>query len=151
MALEPTDDLTDQQISDYCALYRSYPWWHDRTLDDVRKAIEHSDLIVGLVDTEAGNLVAAGRVLTDFVYYGKVYDVIVEESRRGNGIGRVVMDEIVTHPAIDSLDVLVLDCREGLVPFYEDCGFRRHELTASLEDHDEDLIPMKYEFNDGSS
>ncbi len=56
------------------------------------------------------------------------------------------MNELLNHPALESLDVLTLDCREGLVPFYEDCGFKRHELTAQLEDREEDLVPMKYDY-----
>ncbi len=87
MELETVNDLTDEQIKDYCNLYQSYLWWQDRTLEDVRTATENTDVIVGLSDAETGTLVAAGRVFTDFVYYGKIYDVIVKESLRGHSIG----------------------------------------------------------------
>jgi predicted GNAT family N-acyltransferase len=150
MELKVVDSLTNEQIEDYCNLYQSYLWWQDRTLEDVHTAIENSDVIVGLVDAETGTLVAAGRAFTDFVYYGKIYDVIVKESLREQGIGHKLMDELLDHPALESLDVLALDCREGLVPFYEDCGFKRHELTAQLEDREEDLIPMKYDYERGA-
>jgi|GEM_PF-888354 len=146
MELEPVYDLTDGQVEDYCDLFQSYRWWEDRTLDDVRTAIENTDVVVGLVDGDTGTLVAAARAFTDAVYYGKIYDVIVEESLRGDGLGRVLLDELIAHPALDSLDVLILDCREGLIPFYEACGFRRHELTADLDGREEDLVPMTYEF-----
>jgi len=42
-----------------------------------------------------GDLVAAARILTDYTYYAMVFDVIVHAERRG----------------------------EGLIPFYEACGF----------------------------
>jgi predicted GNAT family N-acyltransferase len=145
MKLETVYELTDEQIEDYWNLYQSYLWWQDRTLKDVRTAVENTDVVVGLADSETDELVAAGRVFTDFVYYGKIYDVIVKDSLRGHDIGHELMDKLVSHPGLESLDVLVLDCREGLVPFYEACGFKRHELTAQMEDRQEDLVPMKYE------
>lgn len=109
--------------------------------------IEHTDLLVGLRDTETAHLVAAGRVLTDFVYYAKIYDVIVAEDHRGNGHGRKLMGSIVEHPALDSVSNMTLDCREGLISFYENCGFERHEMEAVLSEEperQEDLIPMVY-------
>ncbi|WP_129114282.1 GNAT family N-acetyltransferase [Halegenticoccus tardaugens] len=151
MQLDAVTDLSDGQIEDYCSLYQSYLWWQDRTLEDVRTAIANTDVVVGLADEDSGELVAAGRAFTDSVYYGKIYDVIVEESLRGRGIGRDLMRELVRHPALESLDVLTLDCREGLIPFYERCGFRRHELTARLEDREEDLVPMKYDYGSGGA
>lgn len=145
MSYKTVYELTDEQIKDYHSLYQTFLWWQDRTLDDVRTAIKQTDVVVGLADPDTDELVAAGRAFTDSVYYGKIYDVIVKESLRGQRLGHELMDALVTHPSLESLDVLELSCREGLVPFYETCGFKRHELTARLDDWEEDLVPMKYE------
>ena len=64
-------------------------------------------------------------------------NVIVADSLRGNGLGRELLEAIVSHPAVADVDVLVLDCREGLVPFYERCGFERHEGFAHRPGGDE--------------
>jgi len=119
-------------------LYQTYGWWEDRQLNDIRRAIEQTDEIIGLRDLEQGMLVASSRVLTDYVYYGKILDTIVAESLRGNGLGKRVMNAITTHPQLQDVDILTLNCREGLVPFYEACGFSVHDMTTERPDGTEE-------------
>ncbi|WP_195156028.1 GNAT family N-acetyltransferase [Halococcus agarilyticus] len=81
----------------------------------------------------------------DFVYYAEVYDVIVAESRRNEGVGERLMEAIVEHPALEAIDVIELLCREGLVPFYETCGFEVFDNRATVDDHEEAFVKMNYE------
>ena len=139
-----SDELGPRDAEALAELYRSYEWWDDRTAEDVRRALEATDLAVGLFDSD--DLVAAGRVLTDGVYYAKVYDVIVAETYRGRGVGAEVMAAIRSRGALSDVDVVTLDCREGLVPFYESCGFERHPMTVGSGEHEgESLVPMVLE------
>ena len=73
-------------------------------------------------DEDDGDLVAAARILTDYTYYAMVFDVIVHAERRGEGLGEELMAAVVTHPPLSGLDLSLL-AREGLIPFYEACGF----------------------------
>ena len=67
-------DLTPADAEALTALYRDYEWWADRDAEDVRRALAGTAVAVGI---EAdGELVAAARVLTDYTYYAKVYDVL---------------------------------------------------------------------------
>lgn len=151
MNVEVIDGFSSKHTDEFRALYDQYPWWEGRTPKDIQTMIEHTDLLVGLRDTENDQLVAAGRVLTDFVYYAKIYDVIVGENHRGNGLGRKLIESIVEHSALNSVSNMTLDCREGLIPFYEHCGFERHEMEVGLREESEDpekredLIPMVYQ------
>jgi ribosomal protein S18 acetylase RimI-like enzyme len=153
MDVEVVDEFGSEHVEEFRDLYDQYPWWEGRTPENVQTMIDHTDLLVGLRDTETTHLVAAGRVLTDFVYYAKIYDVIVAENYRGNGLGRQLMESIVEHPALSSTSNMTLDCRDGLVSFYEDCGFERHEMEAILREESEEpekregLIPMIYQRN----
>lgn len=45
-----------------------------------------------------GDLVAAACVLTDYTYYPRMYDVIVREDRRGEGLGGELLFAVVEHP-----------------------------------------------------
>lgn len=149
----------DPDPEELLALYRSYDWWADRSLEDVERAIEGTDVLVGLRDEEAGGdfrngddetpegtLVAAGRVLTDYIYYAKIYDVIVADPYRGDGIGERLMDAILDHPDLSRLDSLALNCRTGLVDFYERCGFEEFDGRVEHPDGDEEeLHLMLYE------
>jgi GNAT superfamily N-acetyltransferase len=151
MNVEVIDEFGSEHTDEFRALYDQYPWWEGRTSADVQTMIEHTDLLVGLRDTETAHLVAAGRVLTDFVYYAKIYDVIVAERHRGNDLGQKLTESIIEHPALNSTSHMTLDCREGLIPFYEDCGFERHETEVVLREESdesekrEDLVRMVYQ------
>ena len=105
-----------------CALYGTYGWWADRDREAVERALAATDEAVALRDEESGELVAATRVLTDYTYYAMVFDVIVHAERRGEGLGEELMAAVVTHPPLSGLDLSLL-AREGLIPFYEACGF----------------------------
>jgi GNAT superfamily N-acetyltransferase len=153
-------------VDDLLGLYRSYDWWADRDREAVRAALDGTDEVVALVATTEdysdtapetrvdgpnGRLVAAGRVLTDYVYYATVYDVIVAPDRRGEGLGQRLLAAIVDHPALTDTPGVSLLCREGLVDFYRECGF---ELGDEAIDHPdgapERLRRMVYRREDGA-
>lgn len=124
-------ELTSEDAPDLTALYGEYGWWDDRTTDEVREALANTPVAVGIRDD--GDLVAAARVITDGIYYGKVYDVVVAADRRGEGVGTRLMDAVVAHP--DLLDVwLSVTCREGLVEFYERAGFEAYPSPVDRPD-----------------
>jgi ribosomal protein S18 acetylase RimI-like enzyme len=117
--------VTDHRgyVDDLVDCHATHDWWADRTSDDVERAVANSDVFVGLVDS-TDRLVAAGRVLTDFVYYGKIYDIIVHEDVRDGRVGERLLDEITGHP--------------DLVEFYEQCGFEKQEAAS-------EMASMRYE------
>ncbi|WP_433634610.1 hypothetical protein [Halomicrococcus sp. NG-SE-24] len=51
-------------------------------------------------------------------YYCTVYDVIVAADRRGEGFGGTLLNAVLDHPELQSVQGLSLLCRRGLVPFY---------------------------------
>ncbi|MFB6187034.1 MAG: GNAT family N-acetyltransferase [Halobacteriaceae archaeon] len=138
------DVVSEISPAEVMTLYQDHPGWRDRELDNVRRAIQNTDLIVGLRDN--GNLIASGRVMTDFVYYAKAYDIIVAANRRNEGIGQRLMDEIVSHEALTNMadQHLELVCREGLESFYEKCGFTRFDKTVEVDGEEQEYIKMNY-------
>ena len=130
-------------------LYRTHWWFDGRELDDVRRSLAGSDEVVGLRRVDDGTLVASARVITDYVYTGKVLDVIVDEAVRGQGLGTELMGAITTHPDLREVDELTVNCRSGIAPFYEACGFRVHEMidrnrSSADEGSGEDYYVMVY-------
>ncbi|WP_327050757.1 GNAT family N-acetyltransferase [Halomicrococcus gelatinilyticus] len=111
-------------------VYADHPPWADRTGAEVRELLANTDEAVGLREA-AGALVAAARVLTDYREYGMVYDVVVADDRRGEGLGVRLMEAVASHSALDDVH-LALHCREDLVPFYERCGFTPHDRDVEL-------------------
>ena len=137
-------DLTPRDAEALAALYGDYEWWADRTTEDVRRALVETGVAVGI---EAdGELVAAARVLTDYTYYAKVYDIIVAANSRGEGHGERLLEAVIDHPDLRAVDGLALNCREGLVAFYESVGFERFDPDMEVpEGGTEELVRMTYE------
>lgn len=125
-------------------LYGTYGWWDDRTDDDVREALDETDVVVGIRDDETGELVASARVLTDYTFYAMVFDVVVRADRRGEGLGRELMAAVVAHPALADVAPTLL-AREGLVEFYESCGFEVATPVAHPDGEPEALRFMAYD------
>lgn len=139
-----TRDLSPDDAAALTELYRDYEWWADREVEGVRAALAGSDVAVGV--EAGGELVAAARVLTDYTYYGKIYDVIVAADRRDEGFGAELMAAVRDHSRLQALPGLSLLCREGLVPFYESIGFERFESDVAFpEGGHEELVRMTYE------
>ncbi len=86
MGLRPIERLDDRQVEDLHRLYLNEWWTHRRNLDDVRRMVEGSDVVVAFADEETGALAGFARVITDFMYKALVLDVIVERSQRGRAL-----------------------------------------------------------------
>lgn len=135
----------EHSIEDLLTLYHTYEWWADRTEQDVRRALDHTDALISLRDPTTETIVAAARVLTDYTYYAMVYDVIVAENRRGEGLGRQLLEAVTDHPDLPNLRGISLLSREGLVPFYESCGFTvADEAVAHPDGPPEPLRWLRY-------
>ncbi len=83
MVFEAIDHLTNEQIQDLHTMFQSEWWTKGRELADVRRMLDHSDVIVVLCDSRSKRLCAFARVRTDYVYKAWVLDVMVEFSVRG--------------------------------------------------------------------
>ncbi|WP_377475656.1 MAG: GNAT family N-acetyltransferase [Microcoleus anatoxicus] len=116
------ETLTESQVSDLMELYKNEFWCDKRTREDVVKMLATTDVIIGLVD-EGDRLIAFTRVITDFVYIGTVFDVIVHPTHRKMGLGVKLMDAVVNHPKLQAVERLGLYCLPKMIPFYERWGF----------------------------
>jgi len=137
-------ELTPADAPALTALYAEYDWWADREVEEVREALAGTEVAVG-VEAD-GDLVAAARVLTDYVFYATLYDVIVAADRRGEGLGTRLVRAVRDHPDLAGTPGVSLLCRRGLVPFYESVGFERSGPEVDLPSGgSEELVRMVYE------
>lgn len=117
------DALTPAHLAELMELFAAEWWTADRDLAAVTRMIAASDLIVGLEDRSDGRLVGFARVLTDGVYVALVLDVIVAARHRGSGLGGLLLDAVVGHPALAGVRSVELVCQPELMPFYRRFGF----------------------------
>lgn len=123
MALERLERLGDPQIEDLHRLFQLEWWSRGRELGDVRRMVEQSSVVVALGDAQSKRLLAFARALTDFVYKAVIFDVIVDASRRREGLGRALMEAIVQDPKLRAVRHLELYCLPELEPFYRKWDF----------------------------
>jgi GNAT superfamily N-acetyltransferase len=125
-----TVELGPVDAAELTALYEAYDWWADRSAESVPDALSNS-LALGVRDD--GELVASARTVTDGVYYATCYDVVVREGRRGEGLGEELVAAVTDHPALEHV-FPSFTCREGLVEFYERCGFEPYPSPVERPD-----------------
>jgi GNAT superfamily N-acetyltransferase len=108
--------------------YRSY-WAQGRTLETVTRAITHS-LCFGVYDG-AGRFCGFARVVTDYAIFAYIMDVFVLETDRKKGLGKLLMEAIVSHPDLHGLQRVMLATNDahGL---YEQYGFRPTAIPEKL-------------------
>lgn len=128
MVVEVLETLPETHVEDLLALYRETWWSTDRQPEDVRRMLEATDEVVAV--RADGNLVAFARVLTDYTYKALVFDVIVAESHRGRGLGRRLLEELCSRPALADVEHVELYCEPDLADFYEQFDFA--DLSAEL-------------------
>jgi len=122
-AVQFVNRLTPEHIKQLWQMYQGEWWSRGRRIEDVRRAVQHSDVVFAFCDSETGRLAAFARVLTDFVYKAVIFDVIVERAYRHLGLGRTLLEGITCHPALLFVEHIELYCRPELIPFYEQWGF----------------------------
>ena len=85
-----------------------------------KKAFEASYCAVFLYDNE--ELVGFGRAISDGAYQAGVYDCAVIEEYQGRGLGRLIMQEILSKISHCNIILYAAIGKEG---FYEKLGFRK--------------------------
>ena len=85
----------------------------------VRRSIEHS-LCFGVYHGQTQ--VGFARVITDRTTFAYLADVFVVEEHRGHGLGKWLIETIVTHPELTGLRRWILVTRDAH-DLYRKCGF----------------------------
>src|SRR5688500_10111026 len=79
---------------------KSY-WARTRSRATIEKSIAHS-FCFGLFD-EKDQQVGFARVITDFGVFAWLLDVFILEEYRGKGLGKLLVQEILSHPDLQGL------------------------------------------------
>ncbi|HEU4718589.1 MAG TPA: GNAT family N-acetyltransferase [Bacteroidia bacterium] len=111
-----------REESDFAFVHReiaqSY-WAKGIPADIMKKAMDHSICFNVFID---GKQAGFARVITDKATYAYLCDVVITESQRGKGLGKMLMRFIMDHPDLQGLRKFALGTHDahGL---YEKFGF----------------------------
>lgn len=100
-------------------LYSQVNWARNRNVVEIQHMIEGMNVFV--VARRDGKLVGFGRALSDGTFKALVDDIIVDESCRKQGVGRMIMGALMEQ--LSSIDEIFLHTGEHLNDFYMAFGF----------------------------
>jgi GNAT superfamily N-acetyltransferase len=111
-----------ERAADLERLYATAWWSCDRRRAAVARLLAGPSIVFAVEDGD-GSLVACLRILSDGVYKAIVFDVIVDEAHRGEGLARRLLDFAFDDPRIRDVEHVELYCRPEHVPLYRRWGF----------------------------
>ena len=119
--LKPTNGLNKlQRLLDNNAF-----WAKSRTINDLKKCLANSDVIISLW---VGNeIVGFGRALTDGIYRGVLWDIVIDENHQGQGFGTIIIKKLLSAKKIKNTKKLYLMTTNKKL-FYSQFDFQ--EVTA---------------------
>ena len=99
---KPTNGLNKLQK----LLDRNAFWAQSRTIHDLKKCLANSDVIVSLW---VGNeIVGFGRALTDGIYRGVLWDIVIDQNHQGKGFGTLIVKKLLSSKNIKNTKKIYL-------------------------------------------
>ena len=100
--LKPTSGLIKlQKLLDNNAF-----WAKNRTLNDLKKCLAKSDVVISLwVGKE---IVGFGRALTDGIYRGVLWDIVIDQNHQGKGFGTLIVKNLLSSKKIKNTKKIYL-------------------------------------------
>ncbi len=81
---------------------------------------------------------AFSRMLTDFVFRGSIWDILVHPDHQGKGLGSRMMNYALSHPAVKNIPIIT-SYSSDLVPFLRRHGFEDTDGLMVLQ-----RVPVEY-------
>ena len=115
--LKPTQGLFKLQQF----LHRNAVWAQDRTINDLRKCLANSDVIVSI--WSQNEPVGFGRALSDGIYRGVLWDIVIDQNHQGKGYGKMIVKNILESKQIKHTKKVYLMTTSKKL-FYSQVDFR---------------------------
>ena len=81
-------------------------WAQGRTIKDIKKCLANSDVIVSIWSDD--EIVGFGRALSDGVYRGVLWDIIIDHNHQGQGYGKLIIENLLNSKKIKNTKKIYL-------------------------------------------
>lgn len=112
--------LNTDFIHDY--MTRTSYWGKGRSIQQTKTTIENS-FCFGMY-TQSNQQIGFARVVTDFVFFGNIMDVIIEPEYQGQGLGKSLIEFILNNEIIKGLQTITLKTKDAH-SLYKKYGFEK--------------------------
>ena len=100
-------------------------WAQDRTIQDLRKCLANSDVIISI--WAKNEIVGFGRALSDGVYRGVLWDIVIDQDHQGKGFGKLIVENLLSSKKIKNTKKIYLMTTNKKL-FYSQIDFK--EVTS---------------------
>ncbi|MGF1461540.1 MAG: GNAT family N-acetyltransferase [Leptolyngbyaceae cyanobacterium] len=99
--------------------------WARRPIRKVRKAIEHSFLVVTMWEQQGSRrrLIGFSRATSDHAFNATIWDVVVHPDYQGKGLGKTLMQQLIKKLRSEDISNVTLFADPHVVDFYRNLGF----------------------------
>ncbi|MBE9032249.1 GNAT family N-acetyltransferase [filamentous cyanobacterium LEGE 11480] len=121
------EDVDFDQLQALCE--QAAFWARDRRRADLEIAIANSNPVITAWDDDL--MMGFARATSDGVYRATIWDVVVHPDYQGGGIGRKLVETILSHPQIARVERVYL-MTTNQQRFYEKIGFEPNGTTTMV-------------------
>ena len=119
--LKPTNGLNKRKK----LLDNNAFWAKNRTINDLKKCLANSDVVISIW---VGNeIVGFGRALTDGIYRGVLWDIVIDQNHQGKGFGKLIVNNLLSSKEIKNTKKIYLMTTSKKL-FYSQMNFE--EVTS---------------------
>ena len=97
----------------------------NRTISDLKKCLANSDVMISIWSDD--EIVGFGRALSDGIYRGVLWDIVIDENHQGNGYGKLIVENLLNSKKIKNTKKIYLMTTNKKL-FYSQIDFK--EVTT---------------------
>ena len=136
------DDEYFKLLSQLSGESRPLDWWEEgQRINDFWKDYldnkYHSTFVYEDILSEevvgTATIIIENKLLHYVSKVAHIEDVVVDKRYRSTGVGRALIDKCVNESIKRGCYKVILDCADNNIPFYERCGFKRHENCMRID------------------
>lgn len=116
--------------------------WGTRNVSDVETAFSKCPYVT--VISQNNNIIAAGRAISDGLYYAMLCDIVVRTEYQKQGYGTLIVDDLLQQ--VSHLSWVTLTATPGRTAFYKRFGFSL-QRTAMAKLRISDNVAEQYVFS----
>ncbi|MEC4892067.1 MAG: GNAT family N-acetyltransferase [Oscillatoria sp. PMC 1051.18] len=123
-------DKTKTDYKQLQALFKLSAFWAvERTREEWEIAIANSDPVINVWDGE--RLIGFARATSDCIFRATIWDVVVHPEYRGVGLGRKLVETVLSHPRLNRVERVYLMTTHKQ-SFYKRIGFEENSSTTMV-------------------
>ena len=122
--IEIIEALDNNLIAQLKKLYDLNHWSQNRSIERIKIALKNSTLTIGIIQNN--QLLGFGRLLSDQVFRATIYDIMIQNDRQNQGLGKQLINYMLNHNTLKNVTQIDICCRPEKESFYKKWHFKKN-------------------------